>query len=70
MRRFSVMCFKAAVGDGVMRPSVEAQDTQTAADQVCGGSLVAKGTHGRLRAEVRAIDKPSEVATFYEPPAR
>ncbi len=61
---FIVRCYTHGRSDEDSR-KVEADDKLQAAEDVCGGPLIEGTTNlGNLRATVRPLDNPSDVATF------
>ena len=63
---FMVRCFVGGKSDEDPR-KVEAHDKLQAAEDVCGGPLIEGPTNlGNLRAQVRPLDNPHDVATFRE----
>ena len=63
---FMVTCFSGGKPDEAPR-KVEAHDKLQAAEDVCGGPLIeGPAKPGNLRATVRPLDNPNDVATFRE----
>jgi len=62
---FIVTCYTGGKSDESRK--VEAHDKQQAAEDVCGGPLIEGAAKpGNLRATVRSLDNPNDVATFRE----
>ncbi len=63
---FIVRCYTGGKSDEDSR-KVEAHDKLQAAEDVCGGPLIeGPAKPGNLRATVRPLDNPNDVATFRE----
>ena len=64
MPTFMVSCYVGGKSDGIAARRTEAKDALEAAEDVCGGSLIADGTLGQLRAVVSPLNKPGDKTTF------
>jgi len=68
MTTFQVQCWPNGKWDGKDYQRVEAQTAQEAAEKLCGGPLIERGSNYKIRARVRILgDIRTTGYIFYEP---